>query len=70
MGFLGQVMPRSRTRLSRVSGSMLAAASVLAKLVRTTIEGPGKYHPEQHYMRGPGPKWREKHMFDVTTRGV
>jgi hypothetical protein len=19
------------------------------------------YHPEQHYMRGPGPKWREKH---------
>jgi hypothetical protein len=18
------------------------------------------YHPEQHYMRGPGPKWREK----------
>jgi hypothetical protein len=20
-----------------------------------------KYHPEQHYMRGPGPKWREKH---------
>lgn len=20
-----------------------------------------KYHPERHYMRGPGPKWREKH---------
>ena len=20
-----------------------------------------RYHPEQHYMRGPGPKWREKH---------
>ena len=19
------------------------------------------YHPELHYMRGPGPKWREKH---------
>ncbi len=19
------------------------------------------YHPEKHYMRGPGPKWREKH---------
>ena len=19
------------------------------------------YHPEQHYMRGPGPKWRAKH---------
>jgi hypothetical protein len=21
----------------------------------------GKYHPERHYMRGPGPKWRAKH---------
>jgi hypothetical protein len=21
-----------------------------------------KYHPEQHYMRGPGPKWRKKHL--------
>jgi hypothetical protein len=20
------------------------------------------YHPEQHYMRGPGPKWLEKHV--------
>jgi hypothetical protein len=20
------------------------------------------YHPELHYMRGPGPKWREKHV--------
>jgi hypothetical protein len=25
--------------------------------------GPvGKYRPEDHYMRGPGPKWREKHF--------
>jgi len=22
----------------------------------------GDYRPELHYMRGPGPKWREKHM--------
>lgn len=21
----------------------------------------GSYRPELHYMRGPGPKWREKH---------
>ena len=21
----------------------------------------GTYHPERHYMRGPGPKWRAKH---------
>ena len=25
---------------------------------------PGKYRPEDHYMRGPGPKWREKHLLD------
>jgi hypothetical protein len=21
----------------------------------------GSYRPERHYMRGPGPKWHEKH---------
>ena len=24
------------------------------------------YRPELHYMRGPGPKWREKHGPDMT----
>jgi hypothetical protein len=23
------------------------------------------YRPERHYMRGPGPKWREKHARDA-----
>ena len=23
-----------------------------------------RYRPEDHYMRGPGPKWREKHLLD------
>jgi hypothetical protein len=31
-----------------------------------TLLGPfwdvRKYRPERHYMRGPGPKWREKHF--------
>jgi len=26
------------------------------------------YRPERHYMRGPGPKWREKHGAPQTTR--
>ena len=26
-----------------------------------TTELFGTYRPEQHYMRGPGPKWRAKH---------
>ena len=64
-------MPRLHMQPPLVSGSTLsAAARALAQFVRTVIEGPAKYHPEQHYMRGPGPKWREKHKFDVTTRGT
>jgi hypothetical protein len=27
--------------------------------MRNTLTDP--YRPELHYMRGPGPKWREKH---------
>ena len=31
-------------------------------LVRSlTRDLVGAYRPERHYMRGPGPKWREKH---------
>ena len=29
-----------------------------ARLFRSMID---PYRPEQHYMRGPGPKWRAKH---------
>jgi hypothetical protein len=27
----------------------------------------GTYRPEQHYMRGPGPKWRAKHARPVVS---
>ena len=27
----------------------------------------GTYHPERHYMRGPGPKWRAKHAHTTVT---
>src|ERR1700739_4264085 len=49
-------------------------ASVLAFYLRRAVKnlvtflGPSwdgpvrKYRPERHYMRGPGPKWREKHF--------
>jgi hypothetical protein len=47
-------------------------ASALVSLLRSVVstlltflnpawDGPsGRYRPEDHYMRGPGPKWREK----------
>ena len=25
------------------------------------MAGISSYRPERHYMRGPGPRWREKH---------
>jgi hypothetical protein len=51
-------------------------ASVIVSLFRRVVaavltflgpswDGPvRKYRPEDHYMRGPGPKWREKHFLD------
>lgn len=47
---------------------LLASRSAVssAKVVRPswwrlTSALSDSYHPELHYMRGPGPKWREKH---------
>jgi hypothetical protein len=28
------------------------------------------YHPELHYMRGPGPKWHEKHAHAASVLSV
>lgn len=40
---------------------------MLADLWRTLRrDACGSYRPDLHYMRGPGPKWREKH--GVTAR--
>ena len=33
-------------------------AATLRAFIRNLFDD---YHPERHYMRGPGPKWREKH---------
>jgi hypothetical protein len=27
----------------------------------TSHQGPRHYHPERHYMRGPGPAWQAKY---------
>ena len=36
----------------------------LMNILKKTIRGlADPYHPERHYMRGPGPKWRAKHGF-------
>ena len=53
---------------SYVSRVLLATSTTMRGLdsaarrwhwLRTSLFDP--YQPELHYMRGPGPKWREKH---------
>jgi hypothetical protein len=41
------------------SAAGLAPVVNIWRTLRQGIFDP--YHPELHYMRGPGPKWREKH---------
>jgi hypothetical protein len=36
-------------------------AGALRKVVDALFD---PYRPELHYMRGPGPRWREKHSLD------
>jgi hypothetical protein len=56
----------SQFRSSRPIARPLLQAACLAEFVetcRTLKRGLfDPYRPELHYMRGPGPKWREKHV--------
>jgi hypothetical protein len=50
---------------SHVSKALIAPGRVLGATARRwhrlTASLFDPYRPELHYMRGPGPKWREKH---------
>jgi hypothetical protein len=41
-----------------------AAAQRLRRLAASALD---PYRPELHYMRGPGPKWREKYAAALNT---
>jgi hypothetical protein len=45
------------------------AINALARFLGPSWDGPARYRPEDHYMRGPGPKWREKHFDDRAPAG-
>lgn len=49
MGRVGRQVPTTE----RHSG-----VAEFVRLVRSMVDS---YHPERHYMRGPGPKWHAKH---------
>ena len=56
----------SALRVSRVLSAALVLARDLDATARRwrwlTAALFDPYRPERHYMRGPGPKWREKHV--------
>lgn len=55
--------------VSQTSFTASALVSLLRKVAAAVVtflgpswDGPRRtYQPHRHYMRGPGPKWREKH---------
>ena len=53
-------MRPSRKAVSR-SAADAGIAGDLADLMRALRNLVDPYRPEQHYMRGPGPKWHAKH---------
>ena len=55
-------MLQELSHLAQVLGfAVLRASAAVANVWRATIDRAGRYRPEAHYMRGPGPKWRAKH---------
>jgi hypothetical protein len=52
-------------------GSMLrSAVGAVLTFLSPSWDGPVRnYRPEDHYMRGPGPKWHEKHFGDRAPAG-
>jgi hypothetical protein len=56
--------------LSIVVSLLRTAVSSMLAFLSSTLDGPvGRYRPEDHYMRGPGPKWREKNFLDRASAG-
>ncbi len=49
-----------RSAMESAGQRLLLLLAGLAKLL--AIYPTKTYRPEAHYTRGPGPKWREKHM--------
>jgi hypothetical protein len=58
-------MPRTRFTASVLVSFLRKVVSSVLTFLGPSWDGPRrKYRPHDHYMRGPGPKWREKHSLD------
>jgi hypothetical protein len=57
-------MPRLSLETPAHASLLRSVVKSVASLITLAFGQAGKYHPEEHYMRGPGPKWRAKHFLD------
>jgi len=65
---MSRLLSATRALLSSANASgWTALTNVLRAMMN---QHPKPYRPEVYYMRGPGPKWREKHAigFDRASR--
>jgi hypothetical protein len=63
------VFPPSKLPVNVVfSAARLVAMVEIWRTLKKRIFDP--YRPELHYMRGPGPKWREKHAHAGSIRSM
>jgi hypothetical protein len=54
-------MARKPSNLHAGNGMAELGALLAAAWRRLAALFGSRYRPEQHYMRGPGPKWQERH---------
>ena len=58
-------MPRTWFTPPVVVSLLRKVAGAVLTFLGPSWDGPGrKYRPHDHYMRGPVPKWHEKHSLD------
>jgi hypothetical protein len=62
------MMPIFLTTIATLGSALRKASLALFRFLAGQIVGPLRYRPEAHYMRGPGPKWREKYLQDHPAR--
>jgi hypothetical protein len=55
------VLPEASLHQQRGTLAADVRAPLAAVWRRLTAIFGGRYRPERHYMRGPGPKWQESH---------
>jgi hypothetical protein len=67
---LTSVHPQASATALNTSG-WHSSISLVAKLWRDLFRDLlSSYRPELHYMRGPGPRWRERHGASTRERSI